>query len=303
MKIILATICAICISVMVQAQEPNWKLGVSVGVTQPNLDSFFKYAKDAGIDYLEVGLPAYKKTDLATAVKLVADYKSKADAAGLTIWSVHIPFGWDYDISEVDPVKREACKQYIMVQFELAKGLGSYKKAIIHPSFEPNAPESRAAKVAALREVLIEIGPIVEKEYGCRIAVEDLPRTCIGNSSKEMLQIVEGIESVDVCFDVNHLLGEKSEVFARNVGSRIKTLHISDYDEINERHWLPGKGVINWNGVIGALVAANYDGPFMFEVTKTPWGDDMQKFCNDLAGSWKMLKENYLKSIGKLKKD
>lgn len=299
MKKLLLTICAIFVVVLVQAQQPNWKLGVSVGVTQPDLEGFFKYAKAAGIDYLEVGLPTYKKTDLATAVKLVADYKSKADAAGMTIWSVHIPFGWDYDISEIDPVKREACKQYIMVQFEIAKGLGSYKKAIIHPSFEPNDPATRSGKVAALRQVLMEIGPIVEKEYGCRIAVEDLPRTCIGNSSKEMLEIVEGIPSVDVCFDVNHLLGEKSEVFAKNVGSRIKTLHISDFDEVNERHWLPGKGVMNWNGVIGALVEAGYDGPFMFEVTKTPWGDDMQKFCNDLVGSWNMLKENYVKSVKK----
>lgn len=297
MKKLLLTICAVCVVIMTQAQQPNWKLGVSVGVTQPDLENFFKYAKAAGIDYLEVGLPTYKKTDLATAVKQVADYKTKADAAGMVIWSVHIPFGWDYDISEIDPVKREACKQYIMVQFEIAKGLGSYKKAIIHPSYEPNDPQRRVAKVAALREVLSEIGPKVEKEYGCRIAVEDLPRTCLGNSSKEMLEIVDGIPSVDVCFDVNHLLGEKSETFAKNVGSRIKTLHISDYDEINERHWLPGKGVINWNGVVGALVEASYDGPFMFEVTKTPWGDDMQKFCNDLVGSWNTIRENYQKSI------
>lgn len=276
---------------------PDWKLGVSIGLMEPNLQQTFKYMKESGIDYLEVGLPKFKKVDAAEIVRKVSEYKQYADEAGLTIWSVHIPFGWDYDVSDPDPVLQERCRQYILFTLELAKGLGKYEKAILHTSFEPIDPERREARIAALRKTLQEIGPLIEKDYQARLAVEDLPRTCLGNSSAEMQRILGDNLSVDVCFDVNHLLGEKSEHFGLVMGERIKTVHISDYDEVNERHWLPGKGVINWNGVVDALVKSGYEGPFMFEVTKTPWNGDMKQFALDLVSSWLKIKNDYTQYI------
>jgi sugar phosphate isomerase/epimerase len=44
-----------------------------------------------------------------------------------------------------------------------------------------------------------------------------------------------------VCFDTNHLLKESSEDFARAVGPHIVTLHVSDYDGKDERHWMAGE--------------------------------------------------------------
>lgn len=44
------------------------------------------------------------------------------------------------------------------------------------------------------------------------------------------------------------------------------TLHVSDYDGIDEKHWLPGQGIVNWPEVIQALIETGYDGPFMMEV-------------------------------------
>lgn len=272
---------------------PDWKLGTSMSLMQTDLKETFRAVKAAGIDYLEVGMPKFSKVDAAEITAQIARYKACADEAGLKIWSIHIPYGWDYDISTPDPIIREQCKQYILFTLELAKGLGKYEKAILHPSFEPIDPEKRIAHIAAFRECLKKLGPIVEERYNARLAIEDLPRTCLGNSAAEMLTLVDDIPSVDVCFDVNHLLGEKSEYFAEKVGSRIKTVHISDYDEINERHWLPGKGVINWNEIIDKLVKSGFQGPFMFEVTKTPWEGDMKKFSEDLVASWKKIQKDY----------
>ncbi len=272
---------------------PNWKAGVSIKLKETDLLQTFKYMKSAGIEYLEVGLPKFKEVDIATITQKVIEYKKAADEAGMTIWSVHIPFGWEYDLSTPDPVLQERSRQYILFSLELAKGLGKYEKAVLHTSFEPIKPEKRDAHIMALRNALTELGPLVEKDYQVRLAVEDLPRTCLGNSSAEMLQILGNNTSVDVCFDVNHLLGEKSEHFGQIIGDRIKTVHISDYDEVNERHWLPGKGVINWNGVVDALVKSGYDGPFMFEVEKTPWNGDMKQFALDLADSWRKIRNDY----------
>lgn len=273
---------------------PEWKLGTSMSLMQPDLKETFKKVKAAGIDYLEVGMPKFSRVDVAEITAKVAEYKKYADETGLKIWSVHIPFGWDYDISTPDPIIREQCKQYVLFTFELAKGLGKYEKAILHTSFEPIDSIKRIAHIAALRQSLKEIGPVIEKKYNTRLAVENLPRTCLGNSAAEMLTIVDGIPSVDICFDVNHLLGEKPEYFAKVIGSLIKTIHISDYDEINERHWLPGKGVIHWSAVVEGLVKSGYNGPFMFEVTKTPWEGDMKKFSEDLVTSWKKIQQDYI---------
>jgi sugar phosphate isomerase/epimerase len=69
-----------------------------------------------------------------------------------------------------------------------------------------------------------------------------------------------------VCFDTNHLLGEKIEEFIKNVGNKIATVHISDYDFKNERHWLPGEGDINWTSLMTELNNIGYDGPLMHEL-------------------------------------
>jgi sugar phosphate isomerase/epimerase len=51
------------------------------------------------------------------------------------------------------------------------------------------------------------------------------------------------------------------------LGDRLLTLHISDNDGIDERHWLPGQGIINWPGFIRALESSNYAGAFVYETT------------------------------------
>lgn len=296
-KIYILIISVFCSTLLWGQTVPDWKLGVSIGLMEPDLLQTFKHMKAAGIDYLEVGFPKFKKVNVAEIVQKVAEYKQYADEAGMTIWSVHIPYGWDYDISNPDPVLQERCRQYILFSLELTKGLGKYEKAILHTSFEPIKSEKREAHIIALRNALKEFGPLVEKDYQVRLAIEDLPRTCLGNSSAEMLRIVGDNYAVDVCFDVNHLLGEKSEYFGQMLGDRIKTVHMSDYDEENERHWLPGKGVINWNGVVDALVKSGYNGPFMFEVTKTPWEGDMERFALDLVASWHKIRNDYAQYI------
>ena len=72
--------------------------------------------------------------------------------------------------------------------------------------------------------------------------------------------------SSGVCFDTNHLLKEPPREFARSMGSHVKSLHVSDYDMIDERHWLMGNGVIEWEDLIAAIAESGYDGVFMFEV-------------------------------------
>lgn len=105
---------------------------------------------------------------------------------------------------------------------------------------------------------------------GAVIAVEDLPRTCLGRNSEEILELISVHPALRVCFDTNHLLEEDIPTFVRNVGKKIITLHVSDYDFINERHWLPGEGDICWPEVLDALCKVDYAGPWLYEVGYKP---------------------------------
>lgn len=99
------------------------------------------------------------------------------------------------------------------------------------------------------------------------LAVEDLPRTCLGNTADEIAELISGNSKLRVCLDTNHLLHESNIDFIKKLGSKIITLHVSDYDYENERHWLPGEGKIDWNGVLDALSAVNYNGVWMYEIS------------------------------------
>jgi sugar phosphate isomerase/epimerase len=72
------------------------------------------------------------------------------------------------------------------------------------------------------------------------------------------------------CFDTNHLLMDSHTDLIKAVSGRILTLHVSDYDFINERHWLPGEGKIDWPELIAALEKADYSGPWLYEVSRIP---------------------------------
>ena len=51
-------------------------------------------------------------------------------------------------------------------------------------------------------------------------------------------------------------------------------LHVSDRDETNERHWLPGEGIVDFMSVIAALEKIGYDGYFTYEVCNMKTYDD-----------------------------
>jgi hypothetical protein len=56
------------------------------------------------------------------------------------------------------------------------------------------------------------------------------------------------------------------DYFLRELADKIVTVHVSDYDFINERHWLPGEGKVDWQEVIAILTEIGYDGPWLYEM-------------------------------------
>jgi sugar phosphate isomerase/epimerase len=134
---------------------------------------------------------------------------------------------------------------------------------VLHPSSEPIADSERKARLDCARKSIKELLPLA-KEIGAVLCIENLPRTCLGRVTDELKYILEPFPELMVCFDTNHLLIESHEKFFYELGDRIGTIHISDYDRIDERHDLPGNGVIDWPAFHYMLRQCGYDGIFMY---------------------------------------
>jgi sugar phosphate isomerase/epimerase len=249
-----------------------WKAGMSVRLSRELTAEQFLAWKRAGIQALEFGLSRVDTGEAAAeARQRSTQVRTWADQARIDIWSVHIPYAKDLDISTPDESER------LRIVGRLGELLDAYaplkaRVFVIHGSYEISKPipsEERQARIAACRKSLAALARKAERMHA-RLALECLPRSCLGNSSREIRALIDGIRPLSVCFDSNHFLDEKPEGFVRNVASSIVSVHIADFDGKNEKHWLPGKGVNNWNAIVRALQDAGYRGPFMFECDGTP---------------------------------
>ncbi len=193
-----------------------------------------------------------------------------AKDAGVSLWSFHLPF---CPFEERNPASSDAAVRASTVgdftrYLEISARIGA-KVAVIHASGEPIADEDRKAAMAHAKEVLSVLAERAAAT-GVTLCVEDLPRTCLGRNSAELLDLLSADARLGVCFDTNHLLGEPIADFIRAVGNRIVTTHFSDYDFVNERHWLPGAGKIDWRELMDLLDEVGYTGPVLYELGFSP---------------------------------
>ena len=62
---------------------------------------------------------------------------------------------------------------------------------------------------------------------------------------------------------------DKITVLIKKVGANIVSTHVSDYDKIDEKHWLPGEGVADFHAIFSALWDTGYSGPWLYELSLT----------------------------------
>jgi sugar phosphate isomerase/epimerase len=215
--------------------------------------------------------------------------------ARVRLHSVHLPYGRALDLSQTDGAAREAALAATTHNLRLAAKLGAHL-AVVHPSAEPIADGERDARLDSSRRSLERLAAAAQ-DLDVRLAVECLPRSCLGHTAAEVLAIVGDLDpkTVGVCIDVNHLNLREPDIAAAVclLGPRLLTLHCSENDGVDERHWLPGApgGVIDWPAFAGALHEVGYTGPFLYEV-RAP--------ADDPAAALAAVEENFAQVIGPL---
>lgn len=225
----------------------------------------FMNLKNSGVEELEISL-RFDKYD-ALDYKLI---EKRAKIYEINLWSFHLPFQ-PFETNNIASLDREIRKQTISLLSDCIKKAGDIGIGIfvVHPSGEPNCEKDRAKLLECAGESLIKLADVTESAGGI-IAVENLPRTCLGRDSTDMKKLLSADKRLKVCYDTNHLLSQPAKDFIADVGEKIVTAHFSDYDFKDERHWLPGEGLVNWVEIITSLENVGYSGPILYELGLLP---------------------------------
>ena len=242
-----------------------YKIGLSTPSGDALTREFFKSCAEAGISHIEISV----SNELSKRL----DYKKIkewADEYGIVLWSFHLPF-WPF--SEIDiskPELAEGSVEYLKGYIEKASKIG-INKFIIHASGEPIAESERPLKMETAKKSLALLADYADR-FDSKIAVENLPRTCLGRNSSDIKELLSAHPSLVSCFDTNHLLCQDFSEYLDDVGEKIVTLHVSDYDFKDERHWLPYEGKIDWQKMLKKLKDISYSGIWLYEIgLKAPW--------------------------------
>lgn len=242
-----------------------FRLGLSTACKRELTEKLFTSYAQAGIFTMEISLDPHSYPEIPWN-----DCQKWARETGVEIWSLHMPF---YPFEQLNPASSDpGVRKHTIAYFgELMKKAASIgcRVAVVHPSGEPIAKEARREALECAKDTFAKLAELAAKE-GVTVAVENLPRTCLGKDSADLLELLSADSRLRTCFDTNHLLKQPIVEYINLLGSRMITLHVSDYDFKNERHWMPGEGNIHWQELLAALKEVNYQGPFLYEVNFMP---------------------------------
>ena len=245
--------------------EDNMKLKLSTSVYTSMLEdeNVINALNDNGIinihaDLTNIVLLSHEEQQ-ARIPKLVKQVGLARDH-GIVSDVLHAPSGWMWGPEMADEDERKRVVDRFV-------GLSAYVKeagipyVVVHANGSGYLPGSdKDVGIKRVRRTLEEL----RDKCKVKLLVENMPREELGNSSEEMLRILDGLGIDSVC-DVNHIFKESIYSYMIALGDKIKALHISDNDGINERHRMPGTGVIDWAEVVRALKDIKYSGTLNFE--------------------------------------
>lgn len=239
-------------------------IGLSTKEKNITEELFYQYHK-AGIEAAEIAtsMEVWKELDLKEIAAWARRY-------GIRLWSAHLPYYSVYDRVDISSADRQYREKLLACFYDFMGRSceAGIDKFVVHPSTEPIGEQERAEKIKLAQDSLFRL---TEKaaQYGASMAAENLPRSCLGRSAEEMRQLLEAHPRLRMCCDVNHLQHEDIGGFIRKFPDKIITVHISDQDFIDERHWLPGEGASDWDSIYRSLEEIGYQGVWMYEVAFT----------------------------------
>lgn len=265
-------------------------------LTRENIDMAFEILKNAGFDGVDYTMEGFltgkdirsnsfgDENIFMQDPQTVKDYFSFVKVAsqryGIEILQTHAPFpSTVYGNDELNEKMLTVIKNSIILTAYL-----DCRYVVIHPPFIPVAEYADSAQqkahVIAFYSQLIPLA----KELGVVLLLENMftahrrkITTAVCSEFEETVKYIDelnelaGQELFGFCYDTGHvhLLGKDYYHTVKQLGHRIKALHVHDNNGSEDQHIFPFLGVSDWERLIRALKEIGYKGAFSFETSST----------------------------------
>jgi sugar phosphate isomerase/epimerase len=191
---------------------------------------------------------------------------------GISIRSIHAPFGGNCNLSDPDAEKRaSAVRTHRELLYRAAPA--EVEMIIIHPGVGGFSSQEDMDKANLLAYESISQLIDAAEETGVALALENMLPGHPGCEIRHILDIVERIDSpyLDVCFDSGHahVCGNMKE-FMEAMGEHTISIHMQDNDGTRDMHIQPPYGTTDWRAFVEVLRKINYQRPITIEAR--PWG-------------------------------
>ena len=231
--------------------------------------------KNAGFSALDYSMFFLKNQDDHVILsqnleKYALELKKIANENGIIFNQTHAPFptyilnDTKYNESIFEKLKRS-------IEFSAVLGAG---QVCIHPVTFPNDEDKEFELNLNFYNSLSDTA----KKAGIRIGIENMfwtdkdacsirPGAC--GTSQRMIRLFDALnDDTFVCLlDIGHcgLVGEKADIFIKNLGNRLGALHVHDNDFKYDMHTVPFSRSVDFKSVTKALSDVKYKGEFTFE--------------------------------------
>lgn len=190
--------------------------------------------------------------------------------AGLILDNIHVPYRgcnalWSTDDGErIDVVNRhirwiEDCARHAI------------PRMVMHVTLGTRTPLDSEKGIDSIRRLVD-----AAETNSVTLAIEN---TRSPQHIDTLLQEI-GSPSLGLCYDSSHdfLYSPEPISLLQTWTSRLQALHLSDTDGKLDRHWLPGDGSVNFEGLRPYLAQAADDVPLMLEVVARDTAESCEKF-------------------------
>jgi sugar phosphate isomerase/epimerase len=254
------------------------EIGYALGLNKVSTEQM-KAAKAAGVDYVEISFGSlidgnrnFKVSD-EELTRLMQNAKKAADAAGIQVWSIHMPFGKRIDLSLTDEAERQQVVALHRKVLEFCKILQP-EIILFHPSYYLGLNEREARKSQLVKSATelnktvrgMKATMVIENMLGPELLVDAERERPLCRTVEETVEIMNRLpKNVYAAVDMNHIKHPENLIHA--LGKRLKSVHIADGTGEAENHFFPcsGQGKNNWTEILAALYEVRYTGPFLFE--------------------------------------
>lgn len=201
---------------------------------------------------------------------ILTERRRKYEQYGIVVSQTHGP--WRYPIRDFTAAERAERFEKMAKSIRGCAVLGC-PYMVIH-NMMPYGPRDLSREVvweinAEFMGRLIEVG----REHGVVVCMENMPFIHQHLATPEaLLGFVKAIDSpwLRLCLDTGHAAvfkkGMSPADAVRLWGTEyLHTMHVHDNDGKHDRHWMPGKGVIDWEDFAAALKEIGYQGVLSLE--------------------------------------